>query len=227
VLDSRLARPLVDPENEFYGLAVHTLCHETAHVYDHFLQSEAFPGFYGTRLNDLREATFTELALSAWDEYIASRLSAPWGTEGYCRQYEEVLCEMYRLAVIRANEARARFASHKNVGATLSELSAIFGGLFTRASYLVGHLDGLGKDLDHEAPELAKLLSETTWLSPLWDEYLSVLRSMFGSFGTWPGLTVLEPLKLLFEKLLRGGGVGFVKLPNGNYYVGFSRTSSL
>jgi hypothetical protein len=211
VFDSRLVRPLVDPTDPLYGLAVHTLCHETAHAYDHLLQNKAFPGLYGTRLSDLRDAVLTELALSAWDEYVASRLSAPWGTDDYCQGYEETLCAMYESAV----------------SVTMSELSSIFGGLFTRASYLVGHLDGIDKELRVESPHLAKLIDETTWLRLLWGEYLAILRGMFEAHGDWTGIEVLQPLKGLFERLLGGGGMGFVKLPTGGYFVEFNRISSL
>jgi hypothetical protein len=91
VLDSALVRPQVDPENEHYGLAVHTLCHQMAHVYDHMLRVKAMPNHYRTVLTDLREAVRTQFAMAAWDEYAASRLSAPWGTDDYSSTYEQSL----------------------------------------------------------------------------------------------------------------------------------------
>ncbi len=82
VLDSRLIRPLLDPKSELYGIAVHTLCHEAAHAHDHLIQSRAFPGLYGTSIPDYRDGVLLNLAFGCWDEYIASRLSAPWGPPG-------------------------------------------------------------------------------------------------------------------------------------------------
>jgi hypothetical protein len=68
VLDSVLVRPLVDPANEYYGLAVHTFAHELAHVYDHMLRSQAMPNHYGTPMPDLREAVLTQFVVAGWDE---------------------------------------------------------------------------------------------------------------------------------------------------------------
>lgn len=79
VFNSALVRPLVDPANDGYDFAVHTLAHELAHVYDHMLRSKAMPNHYGTPMPDLKEAVLTEFAMAAWDKYAASRLSAPWG----------------------------------------------------------------------------------------------------------------------------------------------------
>jgi len=107
VLNSALIRPIVDPENQFYGLAVHTLCHEMAHVYDHMLRSKARPGLYGNQVTDLREAVLMQLAMGAWDEYAASRLSAHWGTSDYCSGYEESLVAMLAEIVFRSEVSRA------------------------------------------------------------------------------------------------------------------------
>lgn len=94
VFNTSLVRPLVDTSHELYGFSVHTVCHEMAHVYDHMLQSRAMPKLYGSQMTDLREATMMQFALPAWGEYAASRLSAEWGTETYCEEFEKSLLEM-------------------------------------------------------------------------------------------------------------------------------------
>jgi hypothetical protein len=227
VLDSALVRPLVDPANAYYGLAVHTLCHELAHVYDHLLRSKAMPNHYGTPMPDLREAVLTQFAMAAWDEYTASRLSANWGTPDYCSRYEQTLVPMLGSLLARSEAAKHAFAQDKNVERTMNELRGVFETFFVRGSYLIGHIDGLGKTLEEEAPTLAAALCETSWLNALWSRYLSVLRSMFEKIDSWEGVQEYQRLKDLGEELLSRGGMGFVKLPTGGYFVGFNPTRTL
>jgi hypothetical protein len=227
VLNSALIRPIVDPENQFYGLAVHTLCHEMAHVYDHMLRSKALPGLYGSQMTDLREAVLMQLAMGVWDEYAASRLSAHWGTPDYCSGYEESLLPMLETILSRSEAAKKDFANHRNVERAMSELREILGTFFVRASYLTGHTDGLGRPLEEEAPKLAAALRQTTWFNTIWTRGVNILREMFDKIESWEGLEAYVPLKDLFEEMYLRGGMKFVKLPDGRYFVQLMKTASL
>jgi hypothetical protein len=140
VINAMLVRPLVDPESALYQFAVHTLCHEFAHVYDHMLRAKALPGFYGSQITDLRESTLLRLSMAAWDEYAASRLSAPWGTPEYCSEFEEGLLPMLDTMLARAEAAKKAFAAHRDTEKTMTDLADIFGTFLIRAAYLVGML---------------------------------------------------------------------------------------
>lgn len=227
VFDSALVRPLVDPENQYYGLAVHTLTHELAHVYDHMLRSKAMPNHYGTPMPDLREAVLTQFAMAGWDEYAASRLSAGWGTPDYCAGYEESLLSMFGSLLTRAESAKQRFSEDRNVERTMAELRGVFETFFVRASYLIGHIDGLESTLQKEAPTLAEAISKTTWFGELWNRYWNLLKELFERIEEWEGVSEYGPLKALGEELLLKGGMGFVKLPTGGYFVGFNPTKTL
>ena len=89
VLDSRLCRPLVDPDGPASGLALHTLMHEAGQVHDHPIQYRCFPDFYGSAIESFCDRTLVEFALGAWGEYIASRLSSSWGTPDYISSFED------------------------------------------------------------------------------------------------------------------------------------------
>lgn len=138
-----------------------------AHVYDHMLRSKAMPGFYGSQMTDLREAVLMQLAMGAWDEYAASRLSAHWGMPDYCSGYEKSLVPMLEAILSRSEAANKDFMNHRNVERTMSELREILGTFFVRASYLTGHVDGLGRPLEEGAPTLAATLRQTTWLNTI------------------------------------------------------------
>lgn len=227
VLNSTLVRPLVDPKSEYYGIAVHTLSHEMAHVYDHMLRAKAMPTHYGSPILDLREAVLTQFAMAAWDEYAASRLSANWGTSDYCSGYEESLIPMLDSLLTRSEAAKRDFPQHKNVELTMTALRKVFETFFVRSCYLIGHLDGVEKTLEEEAPKLALALRETTWLNDLWTRYWGILRSLFERIEAWQGVQEYQPLKNLAEEILLRGGMGFVKLPTGGYFVGFNPTKTL
>jgi hypothetical protein len=227
VLNSALVRPLVDPANESYDFAVHTLAHELAHVYDHMLRSKAMPNYYGSQTWDLRDGVLGQFAMAAWDEYAASRLSASWGTPDYCSVYEESLISMLGSLLARSDAAKRAFAQERNVERTMTELRNVFETFFVRSSYLIGHIDGLEKTADDEAPKLTAALSKTTWLNALWIRYVAILRSLFERMDAWAGVQEYQPLKDLGEELLLRGGLGFVKLPTGGYFVGFNPTNKL
>jgi hypothetical protein len=227
VLNSALVRPLVDPANESYGFAVHTLAHELAHVHDHMLRSKAMPNYYGGQTWDLRDGVLGQFAMAAWDEYAASRLSAGWGIPDYCSVHEESLVSMLGSLLARSDAAKRAFAQEKQVERTMTELRNVFETFFVRSSYLIGHIDGLEKIVDDEAPKLTAALSETTWLNALWIRYLVILRSLFERMNAWEGVQEYQPLKDLGEELLLRGGMGFVKLPTGGYFVGFNPTKTL
>jgi hypothetical protein len=227
VINAMLVRPLVDPENPLYQFAVHTLCHEFAHVYDHMLRAKALPGLYGSQITDLRESTLLRLSMAAWDEYAASRLSAPWGTPEYCSEFEEGLLPMLDTMVARAEAAKEGFATHRDIGKTMADLTDIFGTFLIRAAYLVGHVDGIEGVLENEAPALTNKLSETNWLLVLWSRYLEVLREMFSKLESWEGIEAYGPLNQVFEVLLHHGGLQLSKLPTGGYYAKFVATRTL
>ena len=223
VLDSRLCRPLVDPESAAYQFAVHNLLHEAAHVHDHAAQYQCFPGFYGSQIPSLCERTLIEFALTAWDEYIASRLSAPWGTPDYVSSFEDSLVQMIETARQRGNAAILEHNEHGDVGRTGTVLASIYGSLLTRASYVLGHVEGLETDLASEAPRWSQLVEQTLWLAPFWAEYRSILASMYATYGQWTGLDVLNPLKELLQRYLLSCGMLLQARPEGGCSMYFKR----
>jgi hypothetical protein len=223
VLDSRLCRPLVDPESAAYQFAVHTLLHEAAHVHDHAVQYQCFPGFYGSTIPSVCKRTLTEFALSAWNEYIASRLSAPWGTRDYVSSFEDSLVQMIETARQRGNAAILEHNEHGDVGRTGTAPASIYGSLLTRASYVLGHVEGLGTDLASEAPRWSQLVEQTPWLVPFWAEYRSILSSMYATYGQWTGVDVLNPLKELFQRYLLACGMLLQARPDGECSMYFKR----
>lgn len=225
VFKSALVRPLVETNHPQYKFAVHSVCHECTHVYDMALQSKALPDFYGKPLADFRDGIFYQLALSAWNEYAASRLSAPWGTPNYCDEESKILCAIIRSAVERGNDIKLDFIRNRDAAASFAALAEVFGGLFARASYLVGHLDGIEGRIEDQAPEISNAIASTTWLRPLWEDYLAILRDMFARHGQWSSLDIFDRLINFFEHLMARCGARLERRPTGEYYAYFEPTT--
>jgi hypothetical protein len=94
-------------------------------------------------------------------------------------------CFKLESLLARGEAAKQAFKKHRNVEQTMSELRGVFETLFVRSSYLIGHIDGLEKTLDQEAPKFAADLRKTTWINLLWERYVEILRAMFEKIERW------------------------------------------
>jgi hypothetical protein len=222
VIHSGLMRPLVDPDHEKYPFAVHTLAHELGHAHDHSVNGRTMPNLVGTQISDFRQGILFNLAHGCWCEYIASRLSARWGTETYRAEFEPSLCDMLSTARDRGTACIYGHSITKNIEETEAEMRNIYGGFLTRLSYLVGHLHGIEANMEEMTPKLHKLIQETKWFTPIFERYESNLKELKDTHENWTGMEVFNPLIDTCEAMLNAGGMHCVKLPTGNYYVGLN-----
>ncbi len=85
------------PENvseleQLRDLVVHTLGHECGHVHDRELQARCFPEVLLKQSWSPAQEALVGTAFACWEEYIASRLSAPWGNEQTVPGFEDAFC---------------------------------------------------------------------------------------------------------------------------------------
>lgn len=227
VLHSGISRALLQPDCEVYKEAIYTLAHEAAHAHDHLLESRAVPGLYGTRIYDHRDGRLFTLAHMCWNEYIACRLSATWGTETYCKNYSDSLCGMLSSARKRGGECFDRYSGPAEIQRTENELVQVYGTLLVRTSYLVGHIHGLNATVAEKAPEFHSLVNQTLWFKPIFEKYEENVRGLYHGYAdSWHDIQVFEPLKLTFEALLNAGGMFYQRLPTGDYFIGLRRPVS-
>lgn len=213
VLHSNLLRVLALSENEMSGVAIHTMAHEAGHAHDHEIESRNLPGAYGSYIPDYKEGRLFLLAHKCWTEYIASHLSSRWGTDDYCKGYSDMLCSMLSSARERGNSTLDRYGSHRDILRVEREVIDAYGLLLDRASYLVGHVHGIGKTVEEMAPDFFRLVNETTWFKPIFERYEASVRALYESYGAWSGIEAFEPLKKTFESLLNAGGMFYYRLP--------------
>jgi hypothetical protein len=213
VLHSNLIRVLALSDNEMSGVAIHTMAHEAGHAHDHEVESHNLPGVYGSYIPDYKAGRLFLLAHKCWTEYIASHLSSRWGTDDYCKGYSDMLCSMLSTARERGDAALDRYGSHRDILRVEREVIDAYGLLLDRASYLVGHVHGLGKTVEKMAPAFFRLVNETRWFKPIFERYEANMRALHESYGAWSGLEAFDPLKSTFESLLNAGGMFYYRLP--------------
>lgn len=224
VVHSGLSRSLADPKSEMYGLAVHLLAHEAAHAHDNLLKARALPVLPPPP--DYKKARLCVMAGHCWSEYIACRLSARWGTNTFCKETEGMVCPMLSSARARSNAAIDQFVGPGGIVKTADEIIGIYGALLGRISYLLGHVHGLGANIEEMAPDFLSLVVRTPWFKPLFEQYELDLKALHESYpDSWQGTDVFEPLMLTCETLLNAGGMFFVRQMDGDYYIGLNRQS--
>lgn len=200
-------------------LAVHVLAHEAAHVHDLAMQDRAFPGLYGSALTDYRDATLFSIAHWCWNEYIASRLSASFGTPNLTTDFESTFCSALETTHDRGNAAILAYRTHHDIERLVSELVAIYGKLLVYGAYLLGHVDGLDRTMQEAATKAHSLVQQTSYFQSRFERFESELRKAHNTYGQWNSIEVVDGIKAIAEEMLNTAGISFEKQPNGTYWV--------
>jgi hypothetical protein len=214
---------LAHPENpeveEHRQRMIHTLAHECAHVHNLEAQARAFPDALLRMKLSYKDGVLYRIAAGCWDEYIASRLSAFMGQEFTTRDLEDTFCAALERAKPLADASIRQYRMHGEVPRVTREVAEDYRCVLVYASYLLGHLDGLGCAIEESAPKAFNLVEHTSYFKPFLVGLHAELRTMYGSYGHWETVEVLEPLKRLANELLRVGGLEIQMRDNGPYIV--------
>lgn len=129
----------------------YTLAHECGHVHDLDVQELAFPSIFLKTALPFRDGVLFYIASGCWEEYVACRLSACFGTETTLRNYQHTFCLALETAKERADAAIRQYRMHHDVGRVTNEVAEVYKRVLVYASYLFGHLDELGSSLSEKA----------------------------------------------------------------------------
>ncbi len=206
---------LEEQRNEMF----YTIVHECAHVHDLEMREKCLPGIVLKLQLGPRDGLLYSLIDPCWDEYIACRLSAPFAKEPTLRGYEDVFCKSLDGARFKADAAIRQYQMHRDVQQLLDEAAGSYKRLLTYGAYLIGHLDGLGRDLNDAAPEAMTAIERNEWFKPFFERLKTELRAMHADYGAWEGMAVYEPLKQLVYELLMASGIEIQAHPNGGAYI--------
>ena len=197
----------------------YTIVHECAHVHDLEMREKCLPGIVLRLQLGQRDGLLYSLIDPCWDEYIACRLSAPFAKEPTLRRYEEVFCKALDGARLKADAAIRQYRMHRDVQRLLDEAAGCYKRLLTYGAYLIGHLDGIARDLNDAAPEAMKAIERNDWFKPFFERLKIELQAMHAGYGAWEGMAVYEPLKRLAYELLKDSGIEIQARPNGGAYI--------
>ena len=218
VLHASFIWPLGDETHELWKEALYTLTHECAHVAVLKASDIAFPGRLPLpRYQDADKSNRGQIIDVCWDEYAVCRLRAAFGAGRTASWFEEVFVQALRETRDRANEHIRRYVVHRDHGRVLAEASGEYGNLMKFASYLLGHLDGAGLDLN--AAPTAKAVLEGHWFAPFFERLAAVLRSLYENLGSWKTRDEFEPIGDIAREVIADGGVEVTRPPGGGLYV--------
>jgi hypothetical protein len=205
------------PNVEGYAWAFYTVAHECAHVQLRKTFDQSFPGLILNRTyKDYEESFIFESSNACWEEYAASRLSAPFG-EKQLTWYEETFVTALQKARERGNAIIRAFRSHGDVNRLLKEIVPVYTQVLTFASYVLGHLAGIGAD--RSAAEKAETALEGHWFAPHYARLAAELEKLWSRYGAWSDLNEFTAIGEIAKNVMHESGVDLQRRPNGQIYV--------
>jgi hypothetical protein len=218
-----LAHPDNPEVEEHVQRIVHTLAHECGHVHDLGVQVKCFPDTILKPHTSYKDGVLFGIAYGCWQEYIASRLSAFMGKDFTTSDFEETFCGALEGAKERADAAIRQYRMHGDVNRIVQEVTTEYKRPLIHASYLLGHVDGLGGTIQALAPKASDAAERSSYFNTVFIELAEELRSLYSTYGKWQTLEVYEPLKLLAHDLLKTGGIDIQQMPDGTAHVDIPR----
>lgn len=183
VMGAWFAYALIGDDDEDRSFAIHTIAHELSHVGCHLIMEEALPGVMLQPINDGFASILYRHSNACWDEYFASRWSAPLGptlTDGYRSSVISAL----RQADQRIDAAKSQFWGDRNLEVVVDALFTAIGSVMKFAGYLFGHADGVSANLYDDEGHLAEALDDLG-LRNWFDTLHQRVRDLFERTGRW------------------------------------------
>jgi hypothetical protein len=197
---------LMDGEGENFFQVYYQLAHECGHVHDRTAFDVAIPGLLQRPYDfgsDLARIQFG-LGWGSWCEYAATRLSASFYPEQVAHFEETFFTALEGLddRVEAAIDAFRDDDGWKCFNAVTGEYDRFL--IFT--SYLLGHLNGLGGDIDL-APKFKEFLQSGNWLVKYLIDLDKTLEEIWNKYGEWKSFEEFNGIGELVLLLAASDGV--------------------
>jgi hypothetical protein len=192
-------------------LAFACIAHEAAHVEHEGHLYRTFPEIYGKSIpcGDRSRQTFLK-AMDVWSEYAACRSSAMFRPEA-AEEFEKVFCCALDESLIACKQ---RIAAYRADGKALSvfvDIQQLFGDVFIFAGYFLGHLDGLGLNLDRHAPRASALFAKHPEIGELVYRLRRTLHELWLTEYGWSSIEVFTPIYDIISAMMALHGFVFAK----------------
>jgi hypothetical protein len=188
VFDGNVFIRFMNTEDEYWDWMHYQLAHECGHVHDRRAFDMAIPNLlltkhdFGNELNKIR----WELGEGCWLEYAASRLSADYYL-GQVVHYEATFITTLEGLDDRADAIMDKFAEDNQGMECFWALCREYELILKFASYLLGHINGTGGDID-TAPKFKEFLQSNHWLSYRIIELDKAFDGLWDNYGKWKGV---------------------------------------
>lgn len=218
VINAGLMSFLRNPDTPEGRIAVYVLAHECCHIHDLAVYEKAYPGTLLQKQLHGPQIYLNQMASVCWSEYPACRLSAEFGGDEQTERYEKPFCSWLAVLRERGNDAIRKCRGDKNYGELLGTLITLYGSAMKYASYLLGHLAGLGQELDEAAPKAAELVAANKYFEGIFWRLKDTLEEIWSGYGNWtPEVNVFQPLEALADEMLNIAGITLAMTPEGIY----------
>ncbi len=211
VLRAGLGLMLLSPEQSLQEAAYACVAHEAAHVQHEAHLYRTFPDVYTCLLECGSRSRQTFLkALDVWSEYAACRSSALF-RESALEDFERQFCRALETCSSACRDCIATFRRDGNASLVFREIQQLFGDVFICAGYFLGHLDGLGLNIEDHAPRLAALLHRHSDVEALVVRLRRVLHELWLTEYGWRSVVVFAPIYDLICSMMALAGLAFAR----------------
>jgi hypothetical protein len=211
VMRAGLGIGMVGADRAMQALAFACIAHEAAHVEHEGHLYRTFPEIYGRPIpcGDRSRQTFLK-AMDVWSEYAASRSSAMFRPEA-AEEFENVFCRALEDSLFAC---KRRIAAYRSDGKALNvfvDIQQLFGDVFICAGYFLGHLDGLGLNMQSHAPRASAMFAEHPKIGELVHRLRRTLHELWLSEYGWSSIEVFSPIYEIICAMMALHGFVFAK----------------
>jgi len=201
----------LSPDKNLRALAHACIAHEAAHVEHEGHLYRTFPGIYGCPLKcgDRSRQTFLK-AMDVWSEYAACRSSAAFRPEAL-EEFEGIFCRVFEKSFAASTAQIAAFRQDRSAKDVFVGVQQLFGDVFIHAGYFLGHLDGLERTLEEDAPSVSELFLKYPNILSLIVRLRRVLHEMWLSEYAWQSIEVFAPIYELICEMMALHGLAFAR----------------
>jgi hypothetical protein len=211
VLRAGLGIGILGMDLSMQKLAYACIAHEAAHVEHEGHLYRTFPHIYGRPIpcGDRSRQTFLK-AMDVWSEYAACRSSAMFRPEA-AEEFEKVFCRALEDSLSACKQRIAAYRADGNALQVFVDIQQLFGDVFICAGYFLGHLDGLGLDLQRHAPSASALLAKHPEIAALVRRLRRTLHELWLNEFGWPSIEVFTPIYDILCAMMALHGFVFAK----------------
>ena len=211
VMRAGLGIGMLGTEPAMQALAFACVAHEAAHVEHEGHLYRTFSDIYGKPIpcGDRSRQTFLK-AMDVWSEYAASRSSAMFRPEA-AEEFENVFCRALEDSLLACKQRIAAYRANDNALNVFVDLQQLFGDVFVCAGYFLGHLDGLGLNLQSDAPRASNLFEKHPQIGKLVQGLRKILHVLWLSEYGWSSIEVFAPIYDILCAMMALHGFAFAK----------------